>query len=68
MQTAQQLLSKVTGGSVAGISTLPTAKLGKNGPQVQRLGYGAMGLVCPSPQQMLLTVNEDRNSADDGTT
>jgi len=25
-------------------STLPTAKLGKNGPQVTRLGYGAMGL------------------------
>jgi len=25
-------------------TTLPTAKLGKNGPQVTRLGYGAMGL------------------------
>ena len=28
---------------------LATAPLGKNGPQVTRLGYGAMGLVNVSP-------------------
>lgn len=30
--------------SVQSSTQLPTAKLGKNGPQVTRLGYGAMGL------------------------
>jgi hypothetical protein len=33
-------------GNVTGQPKLPTAKLGKNGPQVTRLGYGTMGLVC----------------------
>jgi hypothetical protein len=32
-------------GKVTGHPKLPTAKLGKNGPQVTRLGYGTMGLV-----------------------
>jgi hypothetical protein len=32
-------------GKVTGQPKLPTAKLGKNGPQVTRLGYGTMGLV-----------------------
>jgi len=41
MEKVQQVLSSVTGGS----SKLPTAKLGKNGPHVTRLGYGTMGLV-----------------------
>lgn len=31
-------------GKVTGHPKLPTAKLGKNGPQVTRLGYGTMGL------------------------
>merc|ERR1712217_90388 len=42
MQKAQEILGKVTGGAVG--HKLPTAKLGKNGPQVTRMGYGAMGL------------------------
>ncbi|KAI7220481.1 Aldo/keto reductase [Hortaea werneckii] len=42
MQQAQEILGKVTGGAVG--HKLPTAKLGKNGPQVTRMGYGAMGL------------------------
>lgn len=41
MEKVQQVLHSVTGGG----SKLPTAKLGKNGPQVTRLGYGTMGLV-----------------------
>ncbi|KAK5171384.1 uncharacterized protein LTR77_004528 [Saxophila tyrrhenica] len=41
-QKAQEVLSKATGGKVG--SLLPRAKLGKNGPQVTRIGYGAMGL------------------------
>ena len=28
---------------------VPTARLGKNGPQVSRLGYGAMGLSSKAP-------------------
>jgi hypothetical protein len=32
-------------GKITGKSKLPTAKLGKNGPQVNRIGYGTMGLV-----------------------
>jgi hypothetical protein len=32
-------------GKVTGHPKLPTAKLGKNGPHVTRLGYGTMGLV-----------------------
>jgi hypothetical protein len=32
-------------GKVTGHPKLPTAKLGKNGPQVTRVGWGAMGLV-----------------------
>ena len=43
MQKAQEVLSKATGGAIG--SLLPTAKLGKNGPQVTRMGYGGMGLV-----------------------
>lgn len=43
MQKAQEILGNVTGGAVG--HKLPTAKLGKNGPQVTRMGYGAMGLV-----------------------
>lgn len=40
MDTVQQVIGKITGQN-----KLPTAKLGKNGPQVPRLGYGTMGLV-----------------------
>ena len=47
MQKAQEILGKVTGGAVG--HKLPTAKLGKNGPQVTRMGYGAMGLVSCDP-------------------
>ena len=32
-------------GKITGKSKLPTAKLGKNGPHVNRIGYGTMGLV-----------------------
>ena len=35
----QSVINAVTGGS-----QLPTAKLGKNGPHVTRIGYGLMGL------------------------
>lgn len=35
----QKIINAVTGGS-----QLPTAKLGKNGPEVNRIGYGLMGL------------------------
>jgi len=31
-------------GKITGKSKLPTAKLGKNGPHVNRIGYGTMGL------------------------
>lgn len=37
--TMQSVINKLTGGS-----SLPTARLGKNGPEVNRIGYGAMGL------------------------
>ena len=40
MDKVQEVIGKVTGQS-----KLPTAKLGKSGPQVNRLGYGTMGLV-----------------------
>jgi hypothetical protein len=40
MDKVQEVIGKVTGQT-----KLPTAKLGKNGPQVTRLGYGTMGLV-----------------------
>lgn len=43
MQKAQEVLSKATGGAVG--HPLPTRKLGKNGPEVTAIGYGAMGLV-----------------------
>lgn len=43
MQKAQEVLSKATGGAVG--HKLPTRKLGKNGPEVTAIGYGAMGLV-----------------------
>ena len=44
-------------GKVTGHPKLPTAKLGKNGPQVTRLGYGTMGLVSRQlpPQASLPT-------------
>ncbi|KAK3072394.1 hypothetical protein LTR53_006887 [Teratosphaeriaceae sp. CCFEE 6253] len=42
MQKAQEVVGKVTGGAAG--TKLPTAKLGKNGPHVTRMGYGAMGL------------------------
>ncbi|GAB7342181.1 hypothetical protein MBLNU457_g0435t1 [Dothideomycetes sp. NU457] len=35
----QSVINKLTGGS-----SLPTARLGKDGPEVNRIGYGAMGL------------------------
>ena len=43
MQKVNELASKATGGYVGKL--LPTRKLGKNGPQITALGYGAMGLV-----------------------
>ncbi|EMC97208.1 hypothetical protein BAUCODRAFT_121708 [Baudoinia panamericana UAMH 10762] len=42
MEKVQEILGSVTGGALG--TKLPTAKLGKNGPQVTRLGYGTMGL------------------------
>lgn len=42
MQTAQEIVGKVTGGAIG--TQLPTRKLGKNGPNVTALGYGTMGL------------------------
>jgi hypothetical protein len=41
---------------VTGKSTLPTAKLGRNGPQVSRLGYGTMGLVSGQSIQNIISV------------
>jgi len=38
-QIMQSIINKLTGGS-----SLPTARLGKDGPEVNRIGYGAMGL------------------------
>lgn len=43
MQKAQETLGKITGGAFG--TKLPTAKLGKNGPEVTRMGFGLMGLV-----------------------
>ena len=40
MDKVKEAVSKITGKS-----KLPTAKLGKNGPHVNRIGYGTMGLV-----------------------
>lgn len=42
MEKVQEVIGKVTGGAAG--TKLPTAKLGKNGPSVTRLGYGTMGL------------------------
>lgn len=42
MQKAQEILGKATGGALG--TKLPTAKLGKNGPEVTRMGFGLMGL------------------------
>lgn len=42
MQKAKEMVSKVAGKE--GGTTLPTRKLGKNGPQVTSIGYGTMGL------------------------
>lgn len=44
MQKVQEVIHKVTAGE-APKHKLPTARLGKNGPEVTRMGYGAMGLV-----------------------
>ena len=49
MEKVQQILGSVASGG----SKLPTAKLGKNGPQVTRLGYGTMGLVSTSTSMPL---------------
>lgn len=43
MQKAQHSLDEVAGNSSKHV--LPTARLGREGPQVTRLGYGLMGLV-----------------------
>ena len=48
MQKVQEVLSSVTGG----LTKLPTAKLGKNGPNVTRMGYGCMGLVSEGLERM----------------
>ena len=40
MDKVKETVSRITGAS-----KLPTAKLGKNGPQDNRSGYGTMGLV-----------------------
>jgi aryl-alcohol dehydrogenase-like predicted oxidoreductase len=42
MQKVQETLGKITGGALG--TKLPTAKLGKNGPEVTRMGFGLMGL------------------------
>nr|POE85601.1 aldo-keto reductase yakc [nadp(+)] [Quercus suber] len=42
MQQAGEILSEIVGGSRGHM--LPTAKLGRHGPEVTRLGYGTMGL------------------------
>lgn len=43
MEKAQEVLGKATGGKVG--HKLPVRKLGKQGPEVTALGFGAMGLV-----------------------
>lgn len=48
MKKVRNIVSQV----VPGQSKLPTATLGKDGPQVTRLGYGAMGLVSLIEQCM----------------
>lgn len=55
MQKTQELLSKATGGKVG--QMLPTRKLGKNGPQVTAIGYGAMGLVKIAKLDRLLILS-----------
>ncbi|KAK5138379.1 hypothetical protein LTR08_003440 [Meristemomyces frigidus] len=56
MQKVQEFVGTVTGGA----TKLPTAKLGKNGPQVTRMGYGTMGLSAfygtPKPDEERLKV------------
>lgn len=42
MQKAKEVVNKVTGKDD---HSLPTRKLGKNGPEVTAIGYGTMGLV-----------------------
>ena len=44
MENVQKVIHQVTDKTSSG-HRLPTAKLGKHGPQVTRLGYGTMGLV-----------------------
>lgn len=46
MEKVRNIVSQV----VPGQTKLPTATLGKDGPQVTRLGYGAMGLVSLTEQ------------------
>lgn len=49
MQKAQEVLAKATDGKIG--HKLPTAKLGRHGPEVTRLGFGAMGLVSNTESQ-----------------
>lgn len=65
MQKAQEIAAKATGGAIG--SLLPTAKLGKNGPQVTRMGYGGMGLVRPISGILGLVVDDVSQSAFYGT-
>jgi hypothetical protein len=59
MQKVQEVLGKVTGGHLG--TKLPTAKLGKNGPPLTRLGYGTMGLVRGNIRVQSLLDRADRN-------
>jgi hypothetical protein len=43
MQKAQNSTADINRHASGGV--LPTARLGREGPQVTRLGYGSMGLV-----------------------
>ena len=47
MKKVQNFFANVTSNASAG--SLPTARLGREGPEVNRLGYGCMGLVSRFP-------------------
>ena len=49
MEAVKQVVS-----SISGSSKLPTAKLGKNGPHVTRLGFGTMGLVSQAHHRLVV--------------